>query len=461
MPKPLPSGLKTFDASDTVRRIAQNENIEAIDKLFSRDGHRHTGNDGDAPQIGKDGIASGAIQRHHLNSGRMSQNVAKYKPVEITGGVLSGYPTAPYFVSSSGQYNWWRIPNGLGYPQTLSIHLEDSFAGVEGISFEYFFEPTTDKPFNCKVEVLSGDIFIEVYNEILDGTNHTPFIRIDGIQEEVTMVRITINGLPTNIDMYITRLAVYSRDNKGWEEEALEDRRPWGLPARMHNLLGISSQPIIDNGDSVTLGIIYLVNPIANAYFAIHAGTYPLVDGAYLYAEFKHYRENVNGQKPVVKKADFNNPPQMLANGDGFLILYRFAGKIYLNPIIKAKLQDKNGVPISLQAAGHGDELLNALQTSDIFTGTSAIFKADKESIVAGGSDKMAVEVHLTDWQGEVLEDASESLIVDLNGLQQTVQVSKGKGSLVVSSDEPGEFQLRTMGLERNAQLKVVVVDGK
>lgn len=62
MPQPLPSGLKTFEPSDIVRREAQNENIEAIDALFhASDGHQHTGKAGDAPQIGKEGIADGAV----------------------------------------------------------------------------------------------------------------------------------------------------------------------------------------------------------------------------------------------------------------------------------------------------------------------------------------------------------------------------------------------------------------
>ena len=42
MPK-LPSGLTTFEATDTVSRLAQNENIEATDALFHPTaGHKHS-----------------------------------------------------------------------------------------------------------------------------------------------------------------------------------------------------------------------------------------------------------------------------------------------------------------------------------------------------------------------------------------------------------------------------------
>lgn len=461
MPKRLPSGLNAFEPSDTVRREAQNANIEVLDQFINKGKvHRHTGLEGDAPQIGKDGIESGAIERHHLISGNLSKNIAKYSGVDITGGELQGLPTAPYYYSSSGGYNWWRIPRGTGYPQSITIYVEESV--VQGVSFDFIPEPNEDKPFNCIVEIGYDDNqYKEVYNGILDGKDRAPYIRFAEPQLTNTVV-ITFNGLPSNMDLFFSRFAVYSFHSKGIEEEFLDDIRTWGLIARLQGLMVISPNPIIDNGNSVTLGgHIYVLNPLASASFSIVAGTYQLLDNQFLYAKFEYRNENHFGVYPSVGTAQYNTRPQMYGGADNFLILYRFAGKIYLNPIIKAKLQDKNGVPISLQASGHGDELLNALQTSDLFAGTSATFKADKESIVAGGSDKMAVEVHLTDWQGKDLEDASEQLIVDLNGLQRTVQVSKGKGSLVVSSDEPGEFLLQTVGLDRNAQLKVVVVDGK
>lgn len=79
MPKPLPSGLKTFEPSDIVRREAQNENIEVIDALFhASDGHQHTGKAGDAPQIGKEGLADGAVTSEKLaNNGITSDKLAK------------------------------------------------------------------------------------------------------------------------------------------------------------------------------------------------------------------------------------------------------------------------------------------------------------------------------------------------------------------------------------------------
>lgn len=105
--------------------------------------------------------------------------------------------------------------------------------------------------------------------------------------------------------------------------------------------------------------------------------------------------------------------------------------------------------------------LLRMRYVGEAFTGIAASFKTDKESIIAGGTDTMTVEVVLTDWQGRTLEDEKAEISVDLNGVQQSVSVSKGRASLTVSSDEPGEFKLRTLGLDRNAELKVVVTDGK
>ncbi|RCX16469.1 hypothetical protein DFP94_11289 [Fontibacillus phaseoli] len=81
MPK-LPSGLNTFEASDIVRRIAQNENIEAIDALFHEaQGHRHTGKGGDAPQIGKEGIATGAVVTEKLANATVTAD-------KIAGGAV-------------------------------------------------------------------------------------------------------------------------------------------------------------------------------------------------------------------------------------------------------------------------------------------------------------------------------------------------------------------------------------
>lgn len=363
----LPSGLNAFEPSDAVRREAQNANIEVLDKFINNGKvHRHTGKPGDAPQIGNEGISSGSIDRHHLNSGKLSGNIAKYKPVTITGGELRGLPTAPYYISSSKEYNWWRIPKDTGYPQSITIHLEDAFSIIEAVSFEFIPAPQTTKPFTCIVEVGSDNEWKEVFNEILDGVDRSPLLWF-AEPKEGSKVRLTLNGLPTDMEMFITRLAVYSQSSRGLEEEPLEDRRPWGLVARMQGLLAISPNPIIDNSNSVTLGgHIYVLNPMADTYFVITAGTFPLLNNEYLYAEFNYYHNNGLSQVPSVGKADYNNLPHLYARRDNFILLYRFGGKIYLHPLLQAKLQTASGAPINLQAADSGDEYQGALQMNNV-----------------------------------------------------------------------------------------------
>ncbi|MUG88129.1 hypothetical protein GNP92_17445 [Paenibacillus timonensis] len=154
MPK-LPSGLTTFEPSDTVRRTAQNENIEAIDALFrATGGHRHTGKSGDAPQIGTEGIAVGAVTsdrialsaitgdrvaretlcRRHLKSGRLSGNVAKYKKVTVTAGSVSGSPTTPYY--QYGDHYWALFSAYSTFPQSMTVELGAEFSEIEGICFD-------------------------------------------------------------------------------------------------------------------------------------------------------------------------------------------------------------------------------------------------------------------------------------------------------------------------------------
>ncbi|MCP8970052.1 interleukin-like EMT inducer domain-containing protein [Ectobacillus ponti] len=83
----LPSGLKTFEANDNVLRKAQNDNIEATDRLFNpATGHKHTGLPGDAPKIGSSGLddltgtltmkGGGQLQMHNPNNNGAYMRVA-------------------------------------------------------------------------------------------------------------------------------------------------------------------------------------------------------------------------------------------------------------------------------------------------------------------------------------------------------------------------------------------------
>jgi len=117
---------------------------------------------------------------------------------------------------------------------------------------------------------------------------------------------------------------------------------------------------------------------------------------------------------------------------------------------------------ISIEEEQYNNFMLLRMRYVDgAFTGTVAHLKADKESIEANGSDVLTVDLSITDWQGNIQEDFNEEVQLEMNGLQQNISVSKGRASLTISSEEPGEFRLSAFGLDRNAELKVVVTDGK
>ncbi|WP_435922500.1 hypothetical protein [Paenibacillus sp. DYY-L-2] len=117
---------------------------------------------------------------------------------------------------------------------------------------------------------------------------------------------------------------------------------------------------------------------------------------------------------------------------------------------------------IPIEEDQYNTPLLLGMRYEDgAFIGTIADFKADKAGISANGSDMLLIELTILDWQGKPQEDFHEEVQLEMNGIQQSISLSKGRASLTISSDEPGIFRLRTLGLDRNAELKVVVTDGK
>ncbi|MBD2867731.1 hypothetical protein [Paenibacillus arenilitoris] len=93
------------------------------------------------------------------------------------------------------------------------------------------------------------------------------------------------------------------------------------------------------------------------------------------------------------------------------------------------------------------------------FAGTSANIEADKPVIAPNGTDVMTVKVRVADWNDKPQGSYSENVIIEVNGLQQSVKAVGGVAELSLSSSEPGEFHLRTVNLDRNAEIKVVVSD--
>ncbi|RED40738.1 hypothetical protein [Paenibacillus sp. VMFN-D1] len=93
------------------------------------------------------------------------------------------------------------------------------------------------------------------------------------------------------------------------------------------------------------------------------------------------------------------------------------------------------------------------------FQGAFARIEADKSSIAATGEDTLSAQIIITDWEGNVQDEYNEVIQVELNGVLQSVKTEKGVAHITVTSDEPGAFVLKTHGLDRNAELKVVVAD--
>ncbi|MEF2967476.1 hypothetical protein V3851_16740 [Paenibacillus sp. M1] len=104
--------------------------------------------------------------------------------------------------------------------------------------------------------------------------------------------------------------------------------------------------------------------------------------------------------------------------------------------------------------------LLNMRYVDGTFVGFIAEFSADKASILSNGNDIMTLKLNVLDWEGRLQQSFNDQVLVDVNGIEQYVQVTKGTAELTLSSEEPGEFLVRSVGMDKNAVLKVVVTDG-
>ncbi|MBD2867732.1 discoidin domain-containing protein [Paenibacillus arenilitoris] len=310
----LPSGLKTFEATDTVRRIAQNENIEATDALFDKTtGHRHSGADGDAPQIGKEGIASGAvtteklagaavtgeklarggIERMHHRASGLSSNIAKYKRVTVTGGALTGNPTTPYTFQSgsAGDSHLWTLPSNGTFPQSITIHLGRDYFSAEGMSFgSWVGNDASTMPRGFYIEASNDNAtWTKVYTHAsghYEPFAYLPFSPVTGCK----YVRLTITATSVMVNTVVSCLAVYSKFHGNVDLDALEDERSWGLNARMQGLMIIPEGKMTDNGSgTLTLtSTLIVMNPASGTYFRVNAGTFQLPDWGYLYVDIPH-----------------------------------------------------------------------------------------------------------------------------------------------------------------------------
>lgn len=94
------------------------------------------------------------------------------------------------------------------------------------------------------------------------------------------------------------------------------------------------------------------------------------------------------------------------------------------------------------------------------FEGYLAEMKTDHAGIAANGSDTLTIQIIVSDWKNNVMKEYNELVLVEVNGVQRNVKTSGGIADITITSDEPGEFRVRTLGLDRNAELKVVVTNG-
>lgn len=396
----LPSGLKTFEAIDTVRRSAQNENIEATDALFSdTKGHRHTGKPGDAPLIGKEGLAAGAVtsdkvaagavvgdkiaanaivsdkiaasaittdkiasgaissdklasgavngdkiarnsvERQHFRSGGLSSNIAKYKSVTITGGELTGVPTTPYTFQwgSKGDNHLWSIPKETTLPQSITISLGKLHNQLEGMSFgSWVGSDISTLPKKFQIEVSTdGNTWTQVYTS---GGLYEPFSFIPFTQSlDAAYVRLTVTSHAVSTRTVVSCLAVYSRFHGSADTDALEDIRPWGVNARVQGLSIMAEGNVTDSGAGVlTLDReIIVMNGPAGTYFRVKSGTYALPDWGYLYVDIPY--EHAVTVQPLIGR--WTEGLRSYDNKDRLVLAQRNGNKtIYLNASIQSRL---------------------------------------------------------------------------------------------------------------------------
>lgn len=126
---------------------------------------------------------------------------------------------------------------------------------------------------------------------------------------------------------------------------------------------------------------------------------------------------------------------------------------------LAGEVDSPNMIPITEEQYLDGRLLLTRYVDGQ-FQGYFARMESDKSSIRPDGEDVVTVKVLITDWKGEILGDFNKEVTLELNGMQQSVKAMNGIAEITISSEEPGDFKLKTAGLDRNAELKVVVVDG-
>ncbi|MBM6996814.1 hypothetical protein IM700_014250 [Paenibacillus sp. DXFW5] len=134
-------------------------------------------------------------------------------------------------------------------------------------------------------------------------------------------------------------------------------------------------------------------------------------------------------------------------------------GRVYAVSELAGEVEAPNLIPVSEQQYRSGN-LLFTRYAEGSFTGNFARMEADKTQIQGNGEDTVTVKITVVDWQGQVQKEFNGEVAVELNGIRQSVKAAKGVAEVTISSDEPGAYALKTVDLDRNGDIKVVVVDG-
>lgn len=418
-------------------------------------------------------LANNSVDRRHLRGGGLGSNIAKFKPVSVTGGNLTGSPTVHYAADGENQ---WSINRMVQLPQFLTINLGKTYHGIEGMSFGTANgADAAQAPRGFYIEAsLNNGTWTRVYTH--PGGGYTPFTYLPFIgAASAAYIRLVITERSEGDITSVSAIAVYSSYYGAIEQEALNDTRPWGLNARLQGMMVIPQGDITDDGN----GYIYInntiavVNAAAGMKFTIYGGGYHLPSWGYLYVDI-----------PTAIPSAWNNVTANLAVGE-----YPLSVKQYDNPnrlIIAQRGEDgyayfNCALPARVAGTRMNADSVNGIEFRSYYNqyleykhgsgwqmlenkygaGFAAMLSSDKQTITNDGADTMTITVTLSDEQGQIQSAFNEEVQLEMNGMTQAVKLTEGVGTITVSSEEPGEFVLRTVGFERNSQMKVVITDGE
>lgn len=134
-------------------------------------------------------------------------------------------------------------------------------------------------------------------------------------------------------------------------------------------------------------------------------------------------------------------------------------GKVFSLAELSGEIHMDELIPITRELFENSNLLGSRYKDGD-FVGYYASLEADQTSVSANGTDTITITVRMLNWRNVPQPDYKQELVVEVNGMKQTVALKKGLAELTISSEEPGEFVLRTVNMDRNSEIKVVFTDG-